>query len=218
MVLLSSRKAVPMVLLSILAPISLLVAFRLSGVLREPFASERFTVDEIMWEMERPSEYTRIEKVIESAYTDYLISIDSSVSVHEYFENGLARPYNDRDGLSFEVNVNATAIGGFIESIAIAFYRDTDSIVYAAQKFSSYQNVILTHIKGLSSDTDIKYIGAKVTKSPCSVMVPAHWVFTDQGLENHRLEVDIEVTFSDGEKNDQRIVMPIILKTVFSHD
>jgi len=204
-----------MVLLSILAPISLLVAFRLSGVLREPFASERFTVDKVMWEMERPSEYTRIEKVIESTYTDYLISIDSSVSVHQYYENGLARPYNGRDGISFEVNVNATAIEGFIEFVAIEFYRDANSTVYAAHKFSNYQNVIVTHIKGLSRDTDLTYIGAKVTKSPCSMIMPAYWVFTNQGLENHLLEVDVEVTYSNG-ATYRKIVAPIILEVLFA--
>ena len=99
MVSVSGRKLASVTLLSIMLLISLLAAFRLTGVLREPPAPEAFTANEAMWEMKRPPKYTRIAEFVENAYSDDAISISTSVSLYEYFENSLRDPYWNRDGI-----------------------------------------------------------------------------------------------------------------------
>ena len=211
--LLPKRKALPMVLLSILVPTSLLVTFRLTGVLREPPTPETITIDEVAWQIERPSKYTRIEEIVENAYKDHTVLIKASVSIHSYFENGLADPYWNRDGIAFRVDVSATAVQGFIVSIAVEFNRGTNSTIYINPTWASYHNVTVTRIKGISTSTGVTYIEAKVTKSPCSLMMPAHWVFTDQNLENHQLKANVEITCSNGETY-QKMVVPIVLNVL----
>jgi len=205
------RKALPMVLLSIMIPISLLVTFRLTGVLHEPLTPETITIDEVVWQIERPSEDTLIKEEIEKTYTNDAISMFTTLSIHRYYENAPENPYWHRDGIAFQVDVNATAVQGSIVSVAVEFNRDTNSTIYINPTFASYHNVTVTRIEGIGTSAGVTYIGAKVIKPPCSLMMPAHWVFTDQNLENHQLKVSGEVTYSNGETY-QTIVAPIVLK------
>ena len=208
------RRWVPIALLSIIAPMSLLVAFRLTGVLREPPTPETITIDEVAWQMERPSKYTRIEEIVENAYEDHTVLIKASVSIHSYFENGLADPYWNRDGIAFRVNVNATAFEGSIASILVEFSPlSVNSTIYFNPTFASYHNVTVTRIKGIGTSTGVTYIAGKVSGSPCSLRLPSHWVFTYQNLENHQLKVNIRITYSNGETY-QTIVLPIILRVL----
>lgn len=208
---LSKRKALPMILLSIMVPISLLVTFRLTGVLREPPTLETITIDEVRWQMERPTKNTLIKEKVEKTYIDDAISIFATVSIHRYYENSLARPYNNRDGIAFRVDVNATAIQGFIASLVVKFFPlDVNATIYTGAFLGGY-NTTVTYVKSIGTNTDTAYVEAKVSRSPCSLMVPAHWVFIDQTLENHQLRVNIEVTYSN-ETTHQTIVVPIVLK------
>ncbi len=216
MATLSKRKALPMVLLSMTVPICLLVTFRLTGVLREPPAPETITINEVRWQMERPSKYTRIKENVENAYTDYVISINASVSIHTYYENDLADPYWKRDGIAFQVNINATTLEGFIGSIVVEFFpSDVNSTMYFSPTFSRYHNVILRRIEGVSTSTGVTYIEAKASGSPCSMRLPSYWVFTDQNLENHLLRVNVEVTYFNG-TTYRKIVAPIILEVLIT--
>jgi len=205
-----------LLVLSIVVPVSLLTTFRLTGVLREPPTPETITIDEVLWQMERPSKYTHIEENAENAYTDDAISITASVSIHSYFENGLADPYWNRDGIAFRVNINTTTLEGSIASIVVKFLpSDVNSTIYINPTFSSYYNVILTRIKGIGSSTGVNYIEAKVSGSPCSMRLPSYWVFTDQNLENHLLRVNVEVTYFN-RTTYRKIVAPIILEVLIA--
>jgi len=201
-------------LLSIIALLILLGAFWLAGVLHGSLTPETFTVDVVAWEMERPSKYTRIEEIVENVYNNYTMLINASVSIHSYFENGLAAPYENRDGIAFTVSVNATAFEGSIASIVVEFLPLTaNSTMYFNPTFSRYSNVAMTRTKGIGSDTGVNYIEGRVSGSPCSMRLPSHWVFTDQNIENHQLEVSAKVTYSNG-GTYQTIVVPIVLNVL----
>jgi len=208
------RRWVFIALLSIIALLISLGAFWLAGVLRGSLTPETFTVDVVAWEMERHSKYTRIEEIVENVYNNYTVLINASVSIHSYFENGLAAPYGNRDGIAFTVSVNATAFEGSIASIVVEFLPlSVNSTIYFDLTFSRYYNVTVTRIKGIGANTGVTYIEGKASGSPCSMRLPLHWVFTDQNIENHQLKVNIKVTYSNGETY-QTIVVPIVLNVL----
>jgi len=208
------RRWVPIALLSIIAPMSLLVAFRLTGVLREPPTPETIKVESVGWEMERPQNYINIKDTVKNTYGTDVALITASIIIHDYHENGLRDPYWGRDGIGFTVNVNATAIKGLIASIVVKFLlSDVNTTIYVNPTFASYHNVTVTRIKGIGASAGVTYIEAKVSGLPCSLRMPVEWVFDDQNLENHQLGVNVEVTYSNGETY-QKIVVPIVLKVV----
>lgn len=199
-----------MVLLSIMVPISLLVTFRLTGVLREPLTPETITVESVEWEMERPQNYIDIKDTVKNTYGTDAVSITVSIIIHDYHENGLRDPYWGRDGIGFTVNANATAIKGLIASIVVKFFpSDVNATTYTGAFLGSY-NTTVTCVKEIGTNTDIAYVEAKVLRSPCSLRIPAEWIFDDQNIENHHLRVNIEVTYSN-ELTYRTAVIPIIL-------
>ncbi len=209
----TGRKWIAFSLLAVVLPVSLMVTLRLTGILPEPQTPETITIDEVEWEMERASEYVRIEETVENTYTNSAIRVNTSVSIHSYFENGLADPYWNRDGIAFRVNINATTLEGSITSIVVRFFpSDVNATIYTGAFLRSYNNTI-TYIKHIGTNTDIASVEARVSRTPCFLAVPAHWVFTDQNLENHQLKVNIKITYSN-EETYQTIVIPIILKAL----
>lgn len=64
--------------------IVLLAAHWLAGVLHRPLSPEIFTTDVVVWEMERPYEYTRIEEFVINSYTSGVASIDTAVLAFQY--------------------------------------------------------------------------------------------------------------------------------------
>jgi len=110
---------------------------------------ETFTVETVAWEMERPSKYTEIDEIVENIYSNYTALINASVSIHSYYENGLSDPYWNRDGIAFQVNVDATAFEGSFTSVVAEFLPLTvNSTVYFNPTFSRYSNVTLKPFPG----------------------------------------------------------------------
>jgi len=212
----TGRKWIALSLLAVVLLVSLLATLKLTGILAEPPPPEIIILDEVRWQVERPSKYARIGETVKSTYTDYAIAVNTSVSIHRYYENGLSDPYWNRDGVPFRVSTNATIQEGFIASIVVEFLSsDVNFVTYVNPTFARYHNARVTRIEGIDTSTGVTYIEVEVSGSPCSMRLPLHWVFTDQNLEDHCLTVNVGVTHFDG-TTYRKIVAPVILEMPIS--
>lgn len=103
-------------ILAVIIPVSLLTAFKITGIIPEPpTIAETITVDAVEWNMTRPKNYTCVDKIVENYYDDGLSRIKMYVHVTDYTENSEVFG----DCIWFNVNVTAQAQEGFIHSMFI---------------------------------------------------------------------------------------------------
>lgn len=222
MTLLSKRKALPIVLLSIMVPISLLVTFRLTGVLREPSTPETITLDEVTWQMERPSGHVYVNERVENSYTSLEVSARIGVFIASYEENSRSIPFvygsKGRDGVTFRPYVNLTFTQGFVESILIKFrLLEANASLFVHSEHEDITNPPLkeyntsvTEVKWYAENLGTAFIKAEALQSPCGLETQVYWIFNDENDQGRRLEVALEVIYFD-ETAHQKITVPIIL-------
>jgi hypothetical protein len=208
-----NRRFGSMMLLSILAPVSLLAAFRLVGVIPEPQAPETITLETMQWQMERPSEHTGFYDNTRSVYADDFISI--SVDTPRYVDN------DDWSGDFLDVWV---LFNGSISTVVARFQPiDPSSVIDIDEEVfqnpprypTAVANMTLVGVKGVGTNSTEAYVKARATDSPSSLAVVTYWLFYDviENNKDHKLEMTFEVTYFNGTIY-RRIIAPATLEVL----
>jgi hypothetical protein len=215
----TNRKWISLALMSVMVPISLLISFRLTGVLKEPPTPETITVEAVTWNMSRPVnvDIITIDKWTRNSYTDNITSIGLSVHFISYVENELGWWPSDGDDDVIDLRITATAnvSEGFIYSMIIKFPEiDADAVLYIDQNkgFRELINLQEGLISWSSKYKNGAYFEALAFNRPkdtlLSIMV--HWVLQDQNNVDHTITLTLETTLFNGTAY-QKIIMPILL-------
>lgn len=212
---LMNRNRVSFVFLSIVLPLSLLIAFRFTGVLSEPETPETVMVDAVEWNISRPSNYIIINKWVKNSYSDDVAAMSLRVHVTEYLENSPL--WDGFDVLWFRIIVTANSTDGFIHSAIVNFVEADE---YAAIDINDGR-IELTNLKVISiMDWDWtlgkgSYIRANAINQPGHVHLRDRvaWMFIDQNSVDHKVNVILELTYFDG-VTYQMLIMPIQLKVL----
>lgn len=104
--------------MAVVLPVSLLVTFRLTGILPE-LPLETITVDAVGWNMSRPSDLSLVNETVKNFCADGSASVSLDVLSYTYYEN--AGFWLGFDVVRAMVSVNASVEEGFIESLAVSF-------------------------------------------------------------------------------------------------
>jgi len=215
-------------LLFTLVPVSLLVGFRLTGILQEPQTSKTITVETATWNMSRPIEtgevyVTFINETISDSYTDGKASVGLGTHIVWYHENDPSPPFDlgEGDGLDMRVVSTLNVTEGFIHSVVIRFSRTGDDAfleMSESPEFFQLYNVSLGAIRnwGIHDWEKESYIEVYGVNQPkyCRLAVQIDWVFLDvKNNLDHRMTIDLEATYFDG-ATYRKVIAPILLEVL----
>lgn len=211
-------------LLSVVLPVSLLISFRLTGILPEPPKPEAIMLDTVKWESERPSFYVIIDDIVESIY-DSDVFINQSVFVSRYFDQ-FGVPYGDVDVITLVTNITATISKGFIETIHVFFaenYTLSKVNVWDPQRESAmhvlYNLAVMEWAdKGSENAWKLKNnikafitLGALDQPTKVDYWTPTDWILRSPQNQSHQMSIVYEVSYFNGTTH-KRVVQPFELK------
>ena len=203
--------------LAIVLPISLLAAFKFTGILNEPQQPETITQDPVVWSMERPSHIMPINKTIEKSYSDDYLSATFNVYIDTYRENSPVFFFDYRDGITLHVCFNATVTYGSLISVT-NHVRPTETnstvVTYIGDsEWPEKYNIDVANKRYYGVKDEEAYAEAKVTGSPCCWIMLISWIFNDENTLNHQLNITNEFLYWNTSKY-KREKTTFILKVV----
>mgnify|MGYP001045513598 CR=1 FL=1 len=188
-------------ILSVVLPITLLITFRLTGILPEPRETEIITLEPVSWSMERPSFLVDVDGRIAKNYSDNLASMIVSLYTVKWEENSSAAPWFGRDGLVLQTHVNATVTQGYVNSITVSYYpMDANTTFYVSKNEWELilYNATVAKIRTSGIYGTDAYVVAQASNSSCYLGMQTYWVFNDENVANHQLEVTFEIVYFNG--------------------
>lgn len=226
---LNGRELKALFTLSVVVPISLLVMFRITGILPEPSKPETFMAEAVEWNFERPSVSRRINETVENSYSNEDVSIVFSIYLENYIADSGPPFGTTADATNMLVSIKASVLEGFVENINTIFSVDNE-LAYVnimRESYSAYYETLNVSVKKrvdyitnwweLENDTK-GFISAIGSNQPSDVSFgfPASWVLKDEGNETTEIMVVGELTYRT-ENSYGKVVLPIQLR-LFSDD
>ena len=209
-------KRVSLTLLSIIIPVSLLAAFRVTGVLPGPPNRETLAVEAVSWNMSRLYDYKRLDELVNNSYTTSVVSINLTVHVVNYYENDPVE--FGLDNVDSMVLINMSVREGFVESLFVNF---TELDNHAALDIhQDMDNIDLVNLE-VAEIVDWNgafgrntYFKAMSINQPANAYLrfPFGWIFRDHNNANHQLTTTLEATLFNG-TTYQKIKIPIQMVT-----
>jgi hypothetical protein len=213
---LNGRNLKALTLLAVVLPVSLLVSFRLTGILQEPKTiSETITLETVRWEFQRPDNATDIFDIVEAFYKNDGLTTDPKILILDYVD----RPYDGYyfDSLYMVISINATITNqdGFIESGYVVLQTDYQSPVGWLHTDFRFENLSLIDVE------DWGWRGTKASVSLKSMNHPEGAYFSGSALyrlltpnnQTHQLDASFELTYHNGTVY-KKVVQPFQLRII----
>jgi len=205
-------------ILSIVVPIGLLTALRLTGFVAGPLEPESFTVRTVEWIQERPVGYVRINDTVQNIYRDGNLSAAFNITVEDY---GVSSLFGGSDLVSLTVIGTASVPDGSVEMARVVFREDFEpsevrfwflhfDSTLRNLSFSDYAATDLSESK-LTDDTKafVTFVGEN-TPSNVYFRFMALWVLRSPSNQSHSLKVALELTYRAGQAYE-RVILPVKL-------
>ena len=215
-----SRRWIAFALLLIVALISLLVVFELTGILKTSPTPEIIVMDTVSWNMTKALDLVSIDEKVESLYEDDsgVVSANFTIHIGQYYYHTSQAPH---DLLHFNVYCSANTSLGFIYSVNINFSRtDSNSVVYPMNEeyFIEKNNLNIEKFDGKATPTSEAQVTAKATGRPNATFLrlTVEWHFLKEDrIANHWATITLETTIFNGTAY-VKTVMPIQLEVLSS--
>ncbi|NIQ04189.1 MAG: hypothetical protein GWO20_00190 [Candidatus Korarchaeota archaeon] len=211
------RKWIVFALLFIVALISLLVVFELTGILKKSPTPEIVVVDTVSWNMTKRQGSVSVNKRIESRYEDdkRVVSVSFTIFAWTYHENYTAV----LDMLNLGVYCSANMSLGFIHSVNINFSRtDNNSNMDPINDDDLIENHNLNIVRfdSKATPTSEAQVMANAISQPNATFlrVVAFWLLRNKEA-NHWTTITLETTIFNGTAY-VKTVIPIHLEVLAS--
>lgn len=214
-------KRISLILLSIMLPVTLTLAFRMVGVSPEPQTPQIINVEAVSLKMIRPRCFSAIDEEVSNSFVDDVISLKATTYGRIYRENAPYPPFDGGDGLSLYIKVAVNVSKGFIYSVTVRFSKtDAYSLLclIGQPDYIELRNLMLESIED-PPDTRKReaYISALGINYPeyASLGTTFYWLFFDKNNMDHAITVTIEVTYFNG-STWYKIATPFRLEVLIS--
>lgn len=221
-----NRKWLTIALIGIIIPVSLLVTFKLTGILTSSTIAETFTADTVNWNMERPNDNFWLREKVENSYRseEVLVRLDIFIDGYSEYWQG----YGGRDLINMNVSMTANVHDGWVGRAYFVFYASYNQskvVMYSPDKwavmYSMLENLSITDWGcGIFKEEPLKegvnaFIDTVGTANPSRAYFncPVHWVFKSPNNQTETLEIVVEITYFNGTAY-KKAVLPITLNTV----
>lgn len=196
---LNSRNLKALTLLSVVLPISLLVSFRLTGILQEPITiSETITLETIKWEFERLNQTVTLNETLESQYSNSEMSTIMRVMIGSYIDHDPG--FDDYVTMGVSTNSTITTLNGFVESVYITLHKDNQCIVEWQETLFHFENLSLVgKVEGFIRDREA-YINLRNMNHSKVIYLSATptWFLLTPNSQTHQMEITFELTYYNG--------------------
>jgi hypothetical protein len=214
----TKNKWLTLSLLAIILPVTLLVTFKLTGVIPEPQTPETTTLEPVCWNMSRPSDDDiLINEWTNNSYVDCGVAVVLGVHILKYYEHDPGPPAEGNDYLSLRVVVTAEVDDGFVHSIVMTFSA-SDSYAFLGvledPSFMELRNAKLGDIHDFGAGEIKAHLKASCINQPenCSLSILSSWIFVEKEVD-HLITVSLEVTYYNGSAYE-RVEIPINLRVL----
>lgn len=216
---LRKRKWISLTLLSIVVPMSLLAAFRLTGILRGPITiSETTTLETIKWEFQRPDQFVYIDDRLEPSHSSEELLATFHIGVEVYLERTATIGY-DAVFMRIMINSTATSPDAFIENVYVVFHENYERSKVNWDGTEFYFDGLSLVERAEAGITEKDYAKAYIRLAgidhPNNVYLSAIaiWKLRSPNTQNHQIEVICELTYFNGTVY-KKIAQPFQLKIV----
>jgi len=170
----------------------------------------------IKFEFERPSHTIELNESVGNTYTDDEgTSITLGLWVNHYSEHSV---YDGSDYIPMIVNVSASVLTGFVESVNITFWEDYQNSLlyfYEVQHWPKYwskaENLSITDYVHFLQTSGLKaFMELSGISRPKGVYFDGimHWLLRSPQNMSHQMEVTLELTYFNGTAY-RKAVLPI---------
>ncbi len=218
---LNGRELKALFILSIVAPVSILISLRLTGILREPITiSETTILEAVSWEFQRPhpDHSVPIFDNLNVTYVGNGVSVTFSLELWQYINGSMSWiPPGDWVDMKIMINATVTNPNGFVNDVYIVFQNDSQPSTAAwLRTFFSFENLSLANVKEERNPEAFTkgYVKLTGTNRPTQVhfLTVAHWFLLDASSDRtHQTEVVYELTYYNGTAY-KKIIQPFQLK------
>ncbi|MEA2089605.1 MAG: hypothetical protein U9O89_02450 [Thermoproteota archaeon] len=201
-----NRKTISVVLLAVVLPVSLTVAFQLFG--RGTKIAENTTLEPVQWSFQRPNQYVSIGDLLNASYADDGLSATFHMILADYLPRVGSLHY---DTVRIRIKTNATTdLNGYIESVNVLFQEERSASRVSLQETDfDFQNLSLVDkaegINGASMRLDGVNNPSKVALSAVAL-----WKLLTLNTQSHQMEVAYEIVYYNGTAYN-RVVQPFQL-------
>lgn len=206
-----NQKWFSIALLGVILPVSLLVTFKLTGIIPEPLQPKTFRADVVSSNITRPSKSTTYGWVT-NHYSDAVASVELKVAIGTYHVGDPRYAYSDY--LNLKIVAMANMSQGFIQSVTVQFLRTSNknSVVNVNEDpdYSSTECLKIEKIYDYSTESEA-YIMATTVGEPenCSLTSHAYWIFLNEEEDiDHFLIINFETTYYNGTAY-RKAILPI---------
>jgi len=198
-------------LLSIIVPTSLLVTFRLTGLLHGALTiSETKMLESVKLDIERPDDMTDIKDDVNSTYTDAELVMDCSVFVDDLGGNIL----------SMIVKVNVSVFRGFVSNLNLTFWEDFEnsrldfwSEDYWLTAYSHGENLSISDHVDFRRGSGLKaFLELRGENQSKGVYFDGFmdWWLSSPSNHTHHMELNVELIYFNGSVF-KKIIQPLQL-------
>ncbi len=225
---LNGREMKVFFILSIVAPIGLLTAFRVTGLIPGSSVSEYpeyLRVDAVNWVQERPASYVLFNDTVTNRYVDRDLTSEFRLVVDRYNDYNF---YLSRPSLSVILSGSASVPDGWVESSRVVFSEHGSTQVGIFANFNSASEIEVKNLTvidladGVYNDNENKlandtkaYVTFSAVNRPNRVYfwLYADWIIQTPMNQSHSLDAVLEFTYRSGQIYDT-VALPIRLDFV----
>jgi len=204
--------------LSLVLPIGLMAAFRVTGVTRQPLTAQEEVADTISWSMRRPTgDINRVGETVNNTYRTTSVKINFTIWMTRYTENYEYPPSNGGDYVDLEVFADVNVSCGFVRSVNVTFRNTDEKASFAFHRFEPHFDVLdnlkinkIGHSIWGSGDAYFETIALN-QPGHCLLKTWGLWVFSDENNVDHKIDSLLETVYFDG-STYRKLTMPIMLE------
>jgi hypothetical protein len=202
------RKYLSISILAVIIPVSLLTAFKITGIIPEPpTIVETIEMETVTLGFDRPFKDVKAP-AIANGYVDENVLINVSMPSVEYCDQFSGDPSNGRDILFTSVWINATAFQGFVHSVEFSCEVDEISWICWIYDFhrDKFYNATLVEKKETINWIRLNF---RVSSSPAAIYIPLDWIFFEgDGSVEHQLSLSVRTIYYNGTAY-REVVIPL---------
>jgi hypothetical protein len=196
--------------LSIILPVSLLTAFKLTGTIGSAAVVETSTLNPVDWHFPRPTEAYDINNTLTASHSSNELSLNTSILL-TYYSKAASHDDNDFMGMWLFIS-SAVNSNGFVQSVDVQFHEDPQrSIISWHPAFLTPENLSIQRVNyGWINEAYISLTNPNRTRD-ISFSGSADWCFLTPPNVTHQMLVTYEITYYNGTVF-KRVIQPFQLK------
>jgi hypothetical protein len=210
--MLDGRRLKTMALMSIVVPVSILIAFRFGGILQEPLKiTETITLDTIERSFERPYWAFDINETISSSFIRSDLSLNMSMLVHQYDDQ--ACEYGGSDYQGIIITMNIFTLKGYVENVRLIFHESYEGALINLMPFDvrpKTQNLLAKDLPSMARNASLEFAGVN-RPNVAFFWAPLHLVLQSPYNQSHQLDVISELVYFNGSAY-KKVVQPFVVR------